>query len=314
MKSATYGQLLSLLVQVSFAAESPNLCLASDCSADSTGRSLLQSQSVREKVTNTELSKVMQQLASTLPAGDTKDLFQSFSICGACGKWQRFGEAYDGGYLSCVDNMKNGSLLAAYSIGIEEHDQWSLDIFKTFQIPLYQYDCTVSKPAQSCEQCHFFEACLGTHNSQAFPGKTMWTLDEAVQHSKMLDVPDRSLLMKMDIEGSEWPTLLYSDLQTLKKFRQLVIEFHFLRNEKRHAKYLKVMRHLRRAGFQVIHVHGNNCCKMYEKDGLQIPNIVEVTFDAFAPTLETCENPHKLELDMPNNQTLADIDVARTEP
>ena len=59
-----------------------------------------------------------------------------------------------------------------------------------------------------------------------FPGKTTWTLKQASEQSRMWDVPDRSLLMKMDIEFGEWSTLTDSDMATLKKFRQIAIEFH----------------------------------------------------------------------------------------
>ena len=75
------------------------------------------------------LADSIQELTKRLPPGDTKDLFQSFSICGNCETWQRFGEHHDGGYLSCMDNMKNGTLLAAYSMGVEQHDKWSSDIY-----------------------------------------------------------------------------------------------------------------------------------------------------------------------------------------
>ena len=288
--------------------------LAEVCPNDfSTGRILLQSQ-VRSdhKLETDEVTNTVQHLAAKLPAGDTRDLFQSFSICGSCQKWQRFGEANDGGYLSCMDNLKNGSVLAAYSMGIANRDQWSEDVFKKFHVPVYQYDCTVSE-AQDCDQCHFFQACLGSKGSDQFPGKTTWTLKEALQKSKMQDVPDRSLLLKMDIEGGEWPTLLDSHLTTLKKFRQLIIEFHHLKKESKHLKYVKVMRHLREAGFHVLHVHGNNCCGMYEKDGLKVPNTVEVTFDAFAPELETCQDPTRLDLDMKNQKENPDLDVPRTQ-
>ena len=58
------------------------------------------------------LADSIQELTKRLPPGDTKELFQSFSICGNCETWQRFGENHDGGYLSCMDNMKNGNLFA----------------------------------------------------------------------------------------------------------------------------------------------------------------------------------------------------------
>ena len=250
---------------------------------------------------NMALADSIHELTKRLPPGDTMSLFQSFSICGNCDTWQRFGEDHDGGYLSCVDNMKNGTLLAAYSMGVERHDKWSSDIYESFHIPVYQYDCTVSKAAQDCGGCHFFPACLTSGKSNGlFPNKTSWTLEEAIENSKMLKVPDRSLLMKMDIEMSEWPVLASTSIETLKKFRQLIIEFHKLNLEHRHAEYLSVMHRLRDAGFKVVHLHGNNWSGKYEKEGFKIPNVIELTLDSSA-TSSSCHDPKNLELDMPNH-------------
>ena len=196
--------------------------------------------------------------------------------------------------------MKNGSLLAAYSMGVQHHDKWSSDIYDSFHIPVYQYDCTVSRPAQDCGDCHFFPACLTSGKSNGlFPNKTSWTLEEAIENSKMLKVPDRSLLMKMDIEASEWPVLASTSIETLKKFRQLIIEFHWLNLEDKHAEYVSVMQRLRDAGFQVVHLHGNNFSGTYEKEGFKIPRVIELTLDSSAMS-SSCHDPKDLDLDTPN--------------
>ena len=273
-----------------------------DCSNDrSTGKALLQRQLHLGEMNS--VSKVLSVKAAQ-STGDTKALLESFSICGECKAWQRFGESYDGGYLSCMDHMENGDLRAAYSMGVSDHDKWSSDVFTRFNIPVYQYDCTVAAPAEACAQCHFFQACL---QSESNPNTKNLTLREAVQFTKMSDVPERSLLMKMDIEGAEWEILARTDLATLSKFRQLVIEFHGLQHEERHAEYLAAMKVLQQAGFQVVHVHGNNCCDVYRKDGLEIPEFIEVTLDTMSKKLDSCENPTTLDLDMRNLKDLPDI-------
>eukprot|EP00435_Cladocopium_sp_Y103_P003406 s6634_g1.t1 len=154
---------------------------------------------------------------------------------------QCFGEEHDGGYLHCLDSLRPSTLRAAYSMGVEQHDQWSLDVFKAFNIPIFQNDCAVSHPAQTCEKYQFFPTCLSSKCSSNL-GKTSWTLKEAIEQSKTLDAPDRSLLMKMEIEFGEWPTLTDSDMATLKNFRQLVIE-----KEENHETYLQAMQALRHA-------------------------------------------------------------------
>ena len=255
-------------------------------------------------------ANAIQQLAEQLPRGVTRELFQSFSICGSCNTWKRFGEENDGGYLLCMDSLNASDLKAAYSMGVQKHDQFSLDVYKAFNVPVFQYDCTVSHPAQICDRCQFFPACL----SSKFPGKTSWTLKEAIEQSKMLDVPDRSLLMKMDIERGEWPTLLEADISLLKKFRQLLIEFHGLWKEKQHAKFLQVMQRLKSAGFKVAHVHGNNYVGVYRNGRFMLPRAIEVTLDASLPLLDKCHDPNYELLDRPNKMGNTDIVGMHTEP
>lgn len=263
---------------------------------------------VRPALSHVDFPSALLELVETLEPGVTKDLFQSFSVCGSCAKWKRLGELNDGGYLVCMDHLEKSELQGAYSMGVEHHDQWSLDVYKTFQIPIFQYDCTVSGPAQNCDECYFFQACLkGKDDEDPFPGKRSWTLAEAVAESKQATAKERSLLLKMDIEGGEWPTLAGSDLETLKKFRQLVIEFHDLENEETHELYLQVMQKLLKAGFKVVHVHGNNYAGVYEKDQLRLPNVVEVTLDAMAKPSSGCHSPTYEQLDMPNAPSSPEI-------
>ena len=52
----------------------------------------------------------VEKLAAQLPPGVTKDLFQSFSICGTCNAFKRFGEEHDGGYLHCMESLQPSTL------------------------------------------------------------------------------------------------------------------------------------------------------------------------------------------------------------
>lgn len=147
-------------------------------------------------------------------------------------------------------------------------------------------------------------------DSQQFPMVEMFL----PQNFKMLKVPERSVLMKMDIEASEWPVLANTSIETLKKFRHLIIEFHGLDSEHPHAEYVSVMhRLLRDGGFQVVHLHGTNCCPAYEKEGFKIPVVIELTLDALANQLTSCQDPKDLELDKPNNPNGVDIGPWHTE-
>lgn len=243
----------------------------------------------RDIAASGRLSRKMQTMASTLPNGVTKNLLQSFKICTSCKQFNRLGEAHDGGYLTCMDSLTDGHVKAAYSMGVEQHDKWSDDVYKLLKVPVNQFDCTVSGPANKCPTCHFYKACLkAPDGGGAITGKTSWTMAEALQKSGQQYSKSRSLLMKMDIEGAEWP-ILAAGGDIFKKFDQLIFEFHWLNNETAHAQYYKAMSNLQTNGFRVAHIHGNNNAGMYTKGGYSIPNVIEVTLLSQNPALATCK-------------------------
>ena len=251
------------------------------------------------------LQAAFEDYAATLPDGATKDLLRSFRVCGDCQNFRRFGEPHDGGYLMCMDHMHG--VTAAYSVGVEQHDKWSGDVNGAWHVPVYQMDCTVSKPAQMCPGCQFFRNCLST------PGgpQPSWTLAETLQQTGQGAAADRSLFGKIDIEGSEWGALATADVATLRKFRQLAVEFHWLDRSYKHADYLKAIQNLQAAGFRVVHLHGNNFSPMYNAQEFQIPSVVEVTFDANAASMATCLSDQKMRpLDSANNALKAELPLA----
>mmetsp|Transcript_28503 Transcript_28503/g.51824 ORF Transcript_28503/g.51824 Transcript_28503/m.51824 type:complete len:298 (+) Transcript_28503:130-1023(+) len=260
-----------------------------------------------------ELASKFAIAATSVPPGATRDLLSSFEICGVCERWQRFGEFFDGGYVMCMDHLaKEQGLLAGFSLGVEHHDQWSEDVVDHMHIPVYQMDCTVSEAPAGCSNCHFFKKCLKSADGSDdnFAGSS-WTLAEALDKAGMANAPDRSLLMKMDIESSEWAIFEKENVGLLQKFQQVIVEFHGLLEERRHPQYLKALQTILAAGFHVAHLHGNNYADMYKVGGYQVPNVVEVTFTS-GPARAECaqEQEYFLSLDHANNATKKDLPLA----
>lgn len=234
-----------------------------------------------------QLSQLLEKAAVSLNmSAPTRHLLQSFRICGQCKEFKRLGERHDGGYLTCMDHLHDGHVKAAYSMGVEHHDQWSEDIAALMKIPVNQYDCTVGHAPAGCPTCHFFQKCLQSADGKevTFPGRS-WTLEQAIQESGMKDAPDRSLIMKMDIEAAEWPILAAETKQrhNLQKFQEIILEFHWLRYTYKHQQYLNAMTNMLDAGFSVVHIHGNNYAGNVNLEGYSIPDVIEVTFEAGAP-------------------------------
>jgi len=242
--------------------------------------------------------------------GITRDLLNSFRICGSCKDFRRFGEHLDGGYLICMDHLAKGDIQAAYSMGIDDHDLWSKDIYTSYDVPVFQYDCTVDKAAQDCDSCSFYKSCLKGEDGDGVEDPMNLTLQQVLTKTSKADTPDRSLLMKMDIEGGEWQALGTASDETLRKFRQLVVEFHWLADESQHVQFVSTLRRLKEAGFRIVHLHGNNAAPMYEHGDFRIPDVLEVTLDSQGPEIPCITDEVRSQLDHPNLATKTELPLA----
>ncbi len=63
----------------------------------------------------------------------------------------------------------------------------------------------------------------------------------------------KRLVVKMDIEGAEWDSLLHASEETLNRIDQLAIEMHYVDK----PQFVEVVRRLKR-WFHVAHLHFNN--------------------------------------------------------
>ena len=117
--------------------------------------------------------------------------------------------------------------------------------------------------------------------------------------------PDEWILLKIDIEGSEYE-ILPADESLLSRVSALLIEFHDL--ESHWNQFVRCMDDLTR-NFYVAHVHGNNFQGYIP--GTTVPYAVEVTLinKALVPgNPASSANEYPLPgLDMPNNWQRADL-------
>jgi hypothetical protein len=161
---------------------------------------------------------------------------------------ERFGEPHDGGYPMCANLL--ASAKAGYSYGISGYDQWGCDISRRLNVPVHQYDCfNTTRPVCSGGRTEFHEECIG-------PATT-------TEDSRLFDTLERQfaknghaglrLVVKMDVEGAEWESLLQAPERVLRQIDQLSIELHGVKDQR----YIEVLKRLRQF-FYVAHVHFNN--------------------------------------------------------
>ena len=125
---------------------------------------------------------------------------------------------------------------------------------------------------------------------------------------------DNELIVKIDIEGSEWDVLAHSTKETLGRMRQIAIEFHglheFIKPDWR-SRAIAVLKNLM-ATHACIHLHGNNWAPFLVIGGIPFPSVFEATFarrDNYALSPSTAVFP--MEIDKPNNPKVPDLYLGR---
>jgi hypothetical protein len=164
-------------------------------------------------------------------------------------EFARFGEPHDGGYLMCANLL--AEVRSGYSYGIAGYDGWGCDISRRHDVNVHQYDCfDLTRPSCPGGRTVFHEECVAGRTFTDDDGRRFDTI--AQQFARNGDT-DARVVMKIDVEGSEWASFLAAPEELLERIDQLAVEFHGVDGER----YLEVVRRLKRF-FVVAHRHFNN--------------------------------------------------------
>ena len=136
---------------------------------------------------------------------------------------QRFGNVNDGGYLMCANLMSAAQ--SSYSYGINGEDAWGCDVITQNPIPVHQYDCfNTTAPACPGGTTMFHAECVGPERA-TIEGRPF---DTIANHIATNGDYGKRLIVKMDVEGSEWRSLAGAPDHVLEAIDQLAVEFHRL--------------------------------------------------------------------------------------
>ena len=180
----------------------------------------------------------------------------------------RIGRERDSGYVMLDDFA---AVTAAYSVGIGNEVSWDLAIAER-GIEVHQYDHTIDGPP--CEHPRFHWSKTGLGPDVTADLETLPRLLEANGHQGRND-----LLFKCDIEGCEWQVLAGLPPETLRHFRQIVIELHDIERLPDPAFSALVARAIGAltADHRVVHVHANNHRPYGIVGGIPLPAVLELT-------------------------------------
>lgn len=212
----------------------------------------------------------------------------------------RVGGPADGGYVM-IDDFSDSPL--CYSLGIGGDVSWDIDMASRNAI-VYQYDHSINHPPTRHPNFRFFKLAVDGRDESG----VCTTLAGALAHNGHQD--HRDLILKMDIEDSEWIVLDATPESCLSQFSQIIIEFHgLMRVENRcwAAQAEVVLKKLLRTHLPV-HVHGNNWGRYASVEGVPVPDVLEVTYASRARySFSESDEIYPTQLDRPCKAGVPDL-------
>jgi hypothetical protein len=164
----------------------------------------------------------------------------------------RFGEKNDGGYLTCRNLLAD--VKSAYSYGISGYDGWGCQVSTELKVPVHQYDCFNTKqPLCPTGKPVFHPECIAGSRFTDSDGRLFDSMES--QFAKNGDAA-KHVIVKMDVEGAEWDSMLKTPDAVLENIDQVIFEFHGVETANI-ARIFEVVLKLKKH-FHVAHLHINN--------------------------------------------------------
>lgn len=196
-----------------------------------------------------------------------KQFFEKLKIFDTGHKLIRVGPESDGGYVlpDILDQIDY-----CFSPGVGHTCEFEKQI-SAKNIECFLADKSIDSPPDKNFKFNFIKK-----NLNSFTDNSNITLDFWVNNYTK---DNSNLLLQMDIEGGEIDVILSSSIETLNKFKIILIEFHDF-------DFLKTMFGIRilsnvfnklNKNFSICHIHPNNCCGYTRFANYKIPKVMEFT-------------------------------------
>lgn len=181
----------------------------------------------------------------------------------------RLGKINDGGYIVPSELLDHATRCYTYGVADDISFETDLSALKE-DIIIRTFDHTVSYPQEIKPNIFFKKEGLA-------PEKTD-DKNTLLSHVTENNDIEEKIILKIDIEGAEWPALEQISEKFLKNnVVMLVIELHWFINLNNAEKYLTILKKLDNI-FKIFHFHANNCGRFFNINGKLFPNVFEVTY------------------------------------
>lgn len=200
----------------------------------------------------------------------TEQLKEQFKIYRTSNEpYKRFGSDNDGGYVM-IDDLKSTDYVISCGIGDGNIFLADAAVEKDMAenvAGVDMYDIADVDISGMSDKLKFYQREIGSSFSL----------------SEMIDLAGNhdDYILKMDVEGGEWPAFLSAKSEDIAKFRQMVIEFHDIATHTLNNEGLKniisVLDKINKT-HKLVLVHPNNYAPTLTVDLKKIPQVVEVLF------------------------------------
>lgn len=171
---------------------------------------------------------------------------------------KRYGGNHDGGYILAEDLLEKSDIIYSYGVGPSEgwitFDRHMLAMNKK----VYMYDNLINGFWTSHPNLVFKSEYVNSQN-----------ILQHIYENKHEN--NTNMILKMDIEGNEFETLINSSTELFTYFNQIAIEIHDLTNnhsepqylinaDNEHERWMNKIRLFSKLNeyFYLVHIHGNN--------------------------------------------------------
>lgn len=197
------------------------------------------------------------------------------------------GDGNDGSYV-LPDDLDG--VTHCFSPGVGPTSQFEALLFDTFGIKSFLIDASVKRvPSHRSDFFEFDEKFLGASSYGRVVSLNDWI------RSKAAEIKTHDLLLQIDIEGSEYASLLAADDEVLKRFRVIAIELHCLDllNVEVFANVFEQFIQKISANFVVCYARANDCCGYAKVGNYKLPRVMELTLIRKDRIVELSERPVK---------------------
>lgn len=216
-------------------------------------------------------------------------------------KLKRLGKDNDGGYIAPEKSLAQAEVLFGY--GIDDDISFEEAFSNIYNKPSFGFDCGIESIKSQSKLFTFVNECIASDNFLYSRQKSSYKISSFTEQIKSLNLSNKKIFIKMDIEGAEYDAL-EDIIKNPHNVTGIVFEMHIFKKHIDFDKAIKLLTALQK-DFVLVHLHGLNCHGSFETKNAtgSIPYQIEFTYinKSLVTDYQISKNQsHPTDLDMPN--------------